>query len=301
MKYDLMPIREELVDTALISCRLCGSERFRLLFYADNIRRKAKRVFRLVRCQDCGFSYFNPPPTEDSLQYYYEDYMAHVPERINFLERFYYEFIRKPLGIAPPGRLLDVGCGNGKYLDFMRSLGWDVTGIDKGSVCEYPRSVLKIPVLDGHLWEHHFPDASFDVITLWFVMEHVWDPVQIVKECARILRPGGQLIVSTVNINSFEARVFKRYWWHLLAPEHLWQFDTKSLGALLEKNGFKIFKMRHEPICGGILGSIQNLLDDKKIPIHLNLTPFKMLFVPVDFLCSLFKSSGLITAFATKQ
>jgi SAM-dependent methyltransferase len=295
---DLTPIREERVTTAVIRCRLCDSDRYKKIFSADNIRRRAKKIFDLVECEGCGFKYFNPSPTEASLKYYYEDYMAHVPERISFLEKLYYRFFRNVRNAKHPGKLLDVGCGNGKYLDFMRSQGWDVAGVDAGPGCAFPRDVLKIPTYDGHLWEHKFPDHSFDVITLWFVIEHVWDPMRLLRECRRILKPGGQIIISTLNSASFEAKWFKRYWWHLLAPEHLSQFDTCSLGTLISKNGFEIFHLRHEPVCCGILGSLQNVLDEKKIPLQVNNTFFKLLFVPIDAFCALFRGSGLITAYA---
>jgi SAM-dependent methyltransferase len=295
------PIREELVATAVVRCRLCGSDRYKKIFSADNIRRRAKKIFDLVECEGCGFKFFNPCPTEGSLQYYYEDYMAHVPERIGFLEKVYYRLFRYPKRRNSPGRLLDIGCGNGKYLDFMRSRGWDVAGVDTGPGCAFPRDVLKIPVYNGHLWDHKFPDDSFDVITLWFVIEHVWDPVRLMEECRRILKPGGQIIISTLNSASFEAKWFKRYWWHLLAPEHLSQFDPHSLGVLISRTGFEIFHLRHELICCGILGSIKNILDEKRIPLQINNIFFKLLFVPWDALCALFRGSGLITAYAQKQ
>jgi len=296
----LTPVREDLVETVLVSCRICGSSQYHLLFSADNIRRKAKRFFNVVQCKDCGFKYINPSPTEESLKYYYEDYMAHVPERINGLEKIYYRFFRNTRNARPPGRFLDIGCGNGKYLDFMRSLGWETVGVDAGPGCEFARQVLNLEVYDGNLWEHRFPDSSFDVITLWFVLEHIWDPMRLLSECYRILKPGGQIIISTLNTNSFETKVFKRYWWHLLVPEHLCQFDESSLQSVIQKTGFRIFYLRHEPICCGILGSLQNLLSSKKIPLNINITFFRILFIPIDFLCALLKSSGLITAYAEK-
>lgn len=255
----------------------------------------------MVRCEDCGFSYFNPSPTEESLKYYYEDYIAHVPEKVSFLERLYYRFFRNVHGSMKPGKLLDIGCGNGKYLDSMRSVGWDVSGVDTGPACDFPRRELNIPVYEGHLWDHRFRDAFFDVVTLWFVIEHVWDPVRLIGECGRILKPGGQLIVSTLNSGSLEAKLFGRYWWHLLAPEHLSQFDEKSLRLLLQKQGFEIVHLKHEPICCGILGSLQNILDEAKMPIQINSLPFKLCFVPADFLCALFRTSGLITLYARKK
>lgn len=226
--------------------------------------------------------------------------MAHVPERISFLERCYYRLFRTPRQRKCPGKLLDIGCGNGKYLDFMRSRGWKVTGVDSGPGCDFPRKSLGLTVYDGHLWEHEFPENSFDLITLWFVIEHVWDPVRLVVECKRILKPGGELIISTLNSGSFEARIFKRYWWHLLAPEHLSQFDVRSLRGLLNQCDLKILSLRHEFLCGGILGSIQNMLDAMRIPLFINSNFFKALFAPLDFLCAVFRSSGLITVFARK-
>jgi 2-polyprenyl-3-methyl-5-hydroxy-6-metoxy-1,4-benzoquinol methylase len=299
--HTFAPIREELVETAIIPCRLCGSAKYKKLFSADNLRRKAKRFFDVVRCEDCGYSYFNPSPTEESLKYYYEDYMAHVHEKPGVLERLYYHFFRGVPGIRPPGKLLDVGCGNGKYLDVMRSKGWKVVGVDQGPGCTFAKNELKLEVYDGHLWDFHFEDNSFDVVTLWFVIEHIWDPIKLLTECNRILKPGGVIILSTLNSASFESRVFKRYWWHLLSPEHVSQFDPHSLTVLAEKTGFKATRMRHEILCFGILGSIQNVLDGKKIPISINNLFFKLLFAPLDMLCGLLRQSGLITLYAVKK
>lgn len=294
-------VREDLVETVEVACRLCGSRRYKHLFSADNLRRKTKRFFNVVECNDCGFRYINPAPTNESLKYYYEEYEAHIPRRINRVESLYYHFFRSPQRAVPPGKLLDIGCGNGKYLSFMYSNGWDVTGVDKDAGCIFPRDVLGFKLLDGEIWNHKIPDATYDLITIWWVIEHVTDPHKLLAECARILKPGGELIVSTINSDALEAKIFKRYWWHLLVPEHISQFNVKTLTSLINGHGFSIFKLRHEPATCGFIGSFQNYFDDKKIKINVNNIFFKVLFLPVDILFSLLQSSGLVTVHATKQ
>lgn len=292
---------EDAVQTQIVTCRLCNGSKFRDLFSSDNIRKKTKRYFTVVQCESCGFKYVNPMPTNESLMLYYHEYEAHEPKKIGSLEKLYYRILRNPKKHKTPGKALDIGCGNGKYLTFLRDQGWETVGLDRGDGCRFPREVLGHHVLDGEIWEQNLPDNSFDLITSWWMIEHVLDPRRIVSECHRILKPGGELIISTMNVNSMESRIFKRFWWHLVLPEHISQFDPASFRKLVEDAGFEVFHFRHEPVTCGFIGSIQNYLDDKGIRLQINNIFFKLLFIPVELIFALFRSSGMITLYAVKR
>ncbi len=292
---------EDTVQTEVVGCRLCGAREYKDLFSSDNIRKKTKRYFTVVQCVQCGFKYVNPMPTHDSLMLYYHEYEAHEPKQIGSLEKLYYRILRNPKKNKKPGKSLDIGCGNGKYLSFLREQGWETVGLDRGDGCRFPREVLGHTVLDGEIWEQNIPENSFDLVTSWWMIEHVLDPRRIVNECHRVLKPGGELIISTMNVDSIESKLFKRYWWHLVLPEHISQFDPNSFRRLVEQAGFEVFHFRHEPVTCGFIGSIQNYLDAKGVRFQVNNIFFKLLLIPAELICALFRSSGMMTVYAVKK
>jgi 2-polyprenyl-3-methyl-5-hydroxy-6-metoxy-1,4-benzoquinol methylase len=137
------------------------------------------------------------------------------------------------------GRLLDVGCGSGLFLQRMRKLGWDVEGIDPdaSAVENARRKGLKVGL--GRLKNYQYPPESFDVLTMSHVIEHVEDPHQHLKECHRILNPSGLLILTTPNVESWGHRLFRDSWRGLDIPRHLFIFTLSSLRQLTQSAGFR--------------------------------------------------------------
>jgi len=136
------------------------------------------------------------------------------------------------------GKLLDVGCGSGKWLSRMRDLGWDVAGVDfdADAVAEGVRRGLR--VAHGPVEAQRYPDESFDAVMLNHVIEHVPDPVATLAECRRIVKPGGEVLLFTPNGASLAHRVFKRAWRGLEPPRHLHLFSPVSMRTLLARAGF---------------------------------------------------------------
>lgn len=137
------------------------------------------------------------------------------------------------------GRLLDVGCGSGEWLVTMRELGWQVKGVDFDENATSIAQEKGLEVYAGSLEQQNFPANSFDAVTLNHVIEHVPDPVLTLKECHRILKPGGKLVLCTPNGSSLGRRMFKQQWRGLEPPRHLHIFSTKTIAYLLELSGFK--------------------------------------------------------------
>jgi SAM-dependent methyltransferase len=140
-----------------------------------------------------------------------------------------------------PGRLLDVGCGNGIRLARLRSLGWSVIGqdIDPQAVT-YARDTLGRGVYLGELKDIGLPEMTFDAITLNHVIEHAYDPVALLKECRRLLKSGGQLVIVTPNSASFAHKHFGVSWRGLEPPRHIHIFSPKTLPAVTDKAGFTV-------------------------------------------------------------
>lgn len=141
-------------------------------------------------------------------------------------------------------RLLDVGCGNGQFLSHMRKLGWEVIGVDPdGKAVQIAREKFGLEVFHGTLEEAKFSKDGFDAITMNHVIEHVPDPIGLFKECRRVLKPGGKLVVVTPNIKSLGRRVFGQAWLLWDPPRHLFLFSPQSLKACVEQSDLIVQKL----------------------------------------------------------
>jgi len=143
------------------------------------------------------------------------------------------------------GKLLDVGCGNGWFIAQMRDLGWDVLGLEPDALAaKQAHEQHGVAVHIGSLEEAGLPDDSFDAITMHHVIEHVPHPNQTLRECARLLKPNGRLVIMTPNIQSLGHKVFREAWLHLDPPRHLYLFSHQALFRGLELAGLKLVALR---------------------------------------------------------
>lgn len=228
-----------------VDCYLCASTRRRIRF--------SEGPFRLVECMDCGLVYTTPQLDSEGLSALYQEsywestrardygYMNYVRDRDLYVRTF-----RKRLATLTPhrksGRLLDVGCAAGFFLAVAREAGFEGHGIDVAApMVRYAREELGLEnIREGTLESAGYPDAHFDIITLWDVVEHLSDPAGLLEECRRVLKPGGLLVLETQNVHSPFARVMGRRWHHFKMLEHLYHFDPKTCTALLDRAGFEV-------------------------------------------------------------
>lgn len=150
-------------------------------------------------------------------------------------------YLRAP---TSPARVLDVGCGSGVMLARMQLLGWEVAGVevDPGGVAA--ARARGVQVQQGQLADARFPDNHFDAVHSAHVIEHVHDPVALLRECFRILKPGGKLVIITPNTASFGHNYYGSAWLNLDPPRHLILFNQQTLRAAAEKQGFVVQQMR---------------------------------------------------------
>jgi len=149
-------------------------------------------------------------------------------EQLEFLHRF------KALG-----RLIDVGCGPGFFLEAAAKAGWECTGVEIAeSAAERARVRSGADVLVGDASDVHLPPASCDAVTFWHSIEHLPNPLAALKRARRWLKPDGVLIVRVVNCEGFDARMLGTAWTGWALPFHLFHFGPKSLDRLLKAAGF---------------------------------------------------------------
>ena len=142
------------------------------------------------------------------------------------------------LSFVPGGRLLDVGCGAGEWLESMSLLGWKAIGVDFDERAVASGRSRGIDVRLGAIQDQRFEAEQFDAVTLHHVIEHVPDPIETLRECKRVLKRDGKLILLTPNSASLGHRVFRSDWRGLEPPRHLNLFSPSSMHAVLERAGF---------------------------------------------------------------
>lgn len=262
---------------SLSSCYLCGSEgsvlhpRLKDLLYGAD----GEWDLKICKNPDCGLVWLDPRPTEKTIGKVYAKYYTHDLKGdkdggkgvFQYLVRknikFFYSIIKQAalikrgrkridvmyLDDIKPGRLLEIGCGNGDRLIKIRRLGWGVEGqeIDPVAVSTCLRKHPGLKVSLGGLRDISYPDGTFDAIIMNHVVEHLHDPASLLKECLRILKKGGVLVLATPNINSFGHRYFKSAWRGLEPPRHLYIFSVNTLKRLAEDAGFERFNIWTTP------------------------------------------------------
>ncbi|MBI3817707.1 MAG: class I SAM-dependent methyltransferase [Planctomycetes bacterium] len=227
-----------------VACGLCGGDRYQLQFAAP--------PYRVVRCENCGLTYVTPRREPGPLrEMYITDYWKSTSAKdfgyTDYLkdEPLYLKTCRRRFPVVRrhfkhPGRVLDVGCAAGYFLSVAKANGWNCTGVEVSPlVAKFARERYQLDVREGALTEQHFEPASFDLITLWDVVEHLPDPVAILREARRLLAPGGKILIETQNVRSRFARWMGPKWHHYKHAEHIYHFDPDTIQKLLAAAGFE--------------------------------------------------------------
>lgn len=235
-------------------CALCGSQRQEEVISGRDRLMDLPGVFQFVRCRECGLVRQNPRLIPSALaSYYTQDYPSFTlssASRQNVLQRAAYRYgqmkrVRIVKRFCRAGKLLDVGCGAGDFLFEMdRIEGWRSLGVEPSRhACSYARRVLGVDVVCGTLARASLADATFDVVTLWNTLEHVYDPRRNLQQTRRVLRPGGVVILSTPVMSGLLRQWFGPYWVEWDLPRHLYIFSQETLGRFLRETGFHLISV----------------------------------------------------------
>jgi SAM-dependent methyltransferase len=245
-------------------CPGCQSDRIRTLCRGEDfLYRTTERLFLVVECKDCKMIRLYPRPDPEELRRFYPSQHQTGDDAPGFwtklLRRFLYRdqvrFVRTALDEVPgDGPLLDVGCGTGLFLRELnlpqqRMVGLDISADEAGTA--WSRNA--VPAICGAMPSAPFPSGTFAAITMFGVLEHLYDPSVYVEAAAQLLRPGGRLIVQVPNAASWQFLLLGERWSGLDIPRHLLLFRSEDLENLLEFCGFEIvrrkrFSLRNDPL-----------------------------------------------------
>lgn len=240
-------------------CPLCSSdEPSRYLTCTDYL--VSREDFDLYKCSQCGFVFTNNPPREEETGRYYDsdDYVSHDDKAKGFMNRVYLQarnimldrkrrMVEESTGTTG-GDLLDIGCGTGYFAGTMKKNGWKVTGIEPNvKAREFAKAHASVDVLDPS-GITRLPQAGFDCITMWHVLEHFHRPSDYASEIKRLLKPGGICIAALPNCNSHDSRHYGKEWAAWDVPRHLWHFKPGTFRLFAEKEGFIVRNIKPLPL-----------------------------------------------------
>ncbi|HLF50973.1 class I SAM-dependent methyltransferase [Flavobacterium sp.] len=211
----------------------------------------SKETFDLYRDEALDLLITFPQPNEKSLPKYYEsdDYISHTDGKRSLFENAYHFIkniaLKNKLNLInslnpEKGNLLDIGAGTGDFLTVAKNNGWNTKGVEpseKAKAIAIKKGVSfaeSTTELESH---------SFDVITMWHVLEHVPNLENQIKELKRLVKSNGTIIIAVPNFNSYDAKHYGKFWAAFDAPRHLWHFSKTSIKLLFEKEDLKLIKV----------------------------------------------------------
>jgi SAM-dependent methyltransferase len=248
-----------------VRCPLCSSKQVELFCRMDdqhlaglpNSEARERKTWDILKCGECTLGWTFPMPAAEELSGYYpssysgdargmvEAFKAGKlqrsrswkteEEKVRFVERY-----------TDRGAILDVGCGDGKFLLALGSRRWRRTGFEQiGEAVEPVRAAApEIRFVVGDFESSDLQEESFDVITFWHVFEHLMDPQSVLARCSRLLRPGGIIALGVPNFGCWQPRLFRSHWYAFDPPRHIFHYSPRALSLLLKNAGFRLVEFR---------------------------------------------------------
>jgi len=255
-------------------CPICGHDGATEWLRAPDRLHGRRELYTLVRCPVCSLVWQNDPPKPSEMHLHYTDAYHRLISAGG--QNAPHRWRARKAALAPhkqSGALLDLGCSSGAFLDSLKHEPWSLHGIEMSAeTAKIAAARSGAHVFAGDIPDAPFAPESFDVITCFDVLEHVYDPRQVMLKVEEWLKPGGIFYVLVPNIDSAEERVFGSYWHGLEMPRHLSHFSPQSLKYLAESVGLREVSVetRRNPAFGT---SLRYVWDDVFRCIGIRRTP----------------------------
>ncbi len=237
--------------------------------------------FTVLRCNSCGLERTTPRPTPETMGTYYPDNYAPYQSVPNSVKKpTYFQKIAsyclslesRTLPNIPHGKMLEIGCSSGNYMEQARKIGWDVEGIEfSNSAAEIARS-RGFNVVDGAIEDIEKPHNSYDIIVGWMVLEHLHQPIEVLEKLKKWVKKDGYLIILVPDTNSLAKKMFKNKCYDLHLPAHLFHYSAKSLEKTLNLSGWEVERKFWQRNANTFYWSLQYWAEDNNHPLFLRLS-----------------------------
>ncbi len=291
------------IEMKEINCNLCGANDYKILL--------TKNPYQIVECNNCSLVYVNPQPTTKELKQLYSFKKKYHKELLNKkienqLRRGFETKLKLIEKYKKSGKILDVGCSAGVFLDMMKGKGWECYGVELSKdTANYAKGKYGLNVKINELEKIKFPQNYFDIVCLWDILEHVQNPLRSLVEVNRILKTEGVMFINTPNVDglfpklsySILAKIFGA-WPNAELPHHLYYFSSKTLTQMLMKAGFNVISKDFNQISTNyiIRSNVSkiirsNVMYDKNIIFYV---PYLVLLLMLSFVTKLFTTISKI-------
>jgi 2-polyprenyl-3-methyl-5-hydroxy-6-metoxy-1,4-benzoquinol methylase len=244
-------VEQKIKMLQLKDCPVCRKKEFETFLKTKDYF-LTQEPFELVKCQDCDFVFTNPIPELNELSRYYDspDYLSHTANKKSLTAGVYsylrnrnlknkYGMIQR---FKSSGYALDIGQGTGEFLHFLKNRGWETTGIEPNeSARKFAEKTYRLDVHEEDKL-NQLNEDTFDLITLWHVLEHVPDLQGRMKQIRRLIKNDGLVFIAVPNLDSPDFSYYLDKWAALDVPRHLYHFTTKTMSTLLTLTGFTLKK-----------------------------------------------------------
>jgi SAM-dependent methyltransferase len=229
-------------------CRYCKNPNTLILYSARDTN---DNVWTVCKCSACKAIFLAPEPSPEQLRQAYDtSYYGEGENKFGFSVETFIDYFRKKRAkslaslLTTNARILDVGCGNGRFLLHLAKFGkFDLNGIElPGGSADRAAKINEINLKIGALTDTDFVESSFDAVTLFHVFEHLDKPRETLDIIGKILKKDGILVMSFPNISGWQSKSFKANWYHLDPPRHLIFFDPSDIIEIMKGRGFTMVK-----------------------------------------------------------
>ena len=314
------------------TCNICGCGELKFIQSIEAIKYDPERYFDLFQCPVCGLTFIYPMPDigANNKIYFSDNYSPHdislaKPSAVRrkfvnklrelifcrgnrshliyFVHKLYNTFTYRSVPYyIPNGKILDIGCGLGYYLQMMKKMGWQEYGVELNQhAVQFAKENLGLNVQKGRFEDAEFPENHFDIITLWHSLEHSVDPKYVLQKAKKYLKPEGSLFLGIPNFNSADHLLFKKYWNGFEIPLHIYHFTPETIKYLLQRAGFDNIHVFHtirpSDMAKSIINMTNHFLGKKtSVPLQASLA---LLFIWPAFSTCLLQRSSIIKIIAS--
>ena len=255
-------------------CPVCHQNKFSQKFLCEDYL-VSHESFSICCCDACRFTFTQDVPSQEAMPRYYDssEYVSHSDTQKGWIHSVYHwvrkRMIRRKVGIIEKryagGKLLDIGCGTGYFAGAMKQKGWEVLGIEPSeTAAEIARNKFGLDVRPSEALSE-LPEKTFEVITLWHVLEHLPDLNESLSRFFQLLKEDGSLIIAVPNVNSYDAGKYRQHWAAYDVPRHLWHFSPDTFSRLIEKHGFRIAGIKPMPFDAFYISMLSEKYKNKKM------------------------------------